>query len=214
MLKKKLILIGGGGHCKSCIDVIRSRDDFEINGILDNGLKLNDKVLDCSVIGNDIYLDELINIDTYFLITIGQIKSAVLRQKIFNILTQKGANIATVISSRASVSGYSKIGKGTILHHFCAVNAQVNIGENNIINTGANIEHDVQIGNNNHISTGVVLNGNVSVGNNCFIGSGSVIANGVKIADNVVIGAGSLVIKNIVEAGIYAGSPIKAIKDE
>ena len=29
-MKKKIILIGGGGHCKSCIDVIEGENKFEI----------------------------------------------------------------------------------------------------------------------------------------------------------------------------------------
>ena len=33
--KEKLILVGGGGHCKACIDVIEEQGKFEILGILD-----------------------------------------------------------------------------------------------------------------------------------------------------------------------------------
>ena len=33
---KKIILIGAGGHCKSCIDVIEEEKKFEIVGIIDN----------------------------------------------------------------------------------------------------------------------------------------------------------------------------------
>ena len=35
MSKNNLILIGGGGHCKSCIDVIEQENKFNITGILD-----------------------------------------------------------------------------------------------------------------------------------------------------------------------------------
>ena len=38
-MKKNIILIGGGGHCKSCIDVIEAEDKFEIAGIVDNDTK-------------------------------------------------------------------------------------------------------------------------------------------------------------------------------
>ena len=34
MKKDKLILIGAGGHAKSCIDIIKSRDDYEIFGLI------------------------------------------------------------------------------------------------------------------------------------------------------------------------------------
>jgi len=32
--KQKIILIGGGGHCKSCIDVIEEEGKYEIAEIL------------------------------------------------------------------------------------------------------------------------------------------------------------------------------------
>jgi FlaA1/EpsC-like NDP-sugar epimerase len=50
---KKLILIGGGGHCKSCIEVIESTGEFEIIGILDLPSKIGEKVLDYEIIGSD-----------------------------------------------------------------------------------------------------------------------------------------------------------------
>ena len=32
---KKIILLGGGGHCKSCIDVIESEKKYTIKGIFE-----------------------------------------------------------------------------------------------------------------------------------------------------------------------------------
>ena len=42
----KIILIGGGGHCKSCIDVIEQAGTFQIAGIVDVPEKLHQKALD------------------------------------------------------------------------------------------------------------------------------------------------------------------------
>ena len=36
---KEIILIGGGGHCKSVIDVIEQENRFTIAGIIDKKLK-------------------------------------------------------------------------------------------------------------------------------------------------------------------------------
>ena len=33
---KKIILIGAGGHCASCIDVIENEKKYEIIGLIDN----------------------------------------------------------------------------------------------------------------------------------------------------------------------------------
>ena len=38
-MKKKLILIGAGGHALSCIDVIEAEKKFKIIGLVDNSKK-------------------------------------------------------------------------------------------------------------------------------------------------------------------------------
>ena len=40
MKKPEIILVGGGGHCKSCIDVIEAESRFTIKGIIDQDGKL------------------------------------------------------------------------------------------------------------------------------------------------------------------------------
>ena len=53
MLKKKLVLIGGGGHCKACINVIEDTDGYDIVGILDTEDKVGQTILNYSIIGTD-----------------------------------------------------------------------------------------------------------------------------------------------------------------
>ncbi|MDZ7696624.1 MAG: N-acetylneuraminate synthase family protein [Deltaproteobacteria bacterium] len=49
-MKEKIILVGGGGHCKSCIDVIEQEGRFAIAGIVDLPEKVDEKVIGCPVI--------------------------------------------------------------------------------------------------------------------------------------------------------------------
>ncbi len=56
---KEIILIGGGGHCKSVIDVIEQEGRFEIVGIVDKTELIGTNVLGYSVIGNDSDLENL-----------------------------------------------------------------------------------------------------------------------------------------------------------
>ena len=79
--KEKIILIGGGWHCLSCIDVIESENRFTISGIIDIPEKRGQKVLSYSFIGTDNEIGELIKEYSYFFITIGQIKSAQSRKE-------------------------------------------------------------------------------------------------------------------------------------
>lgn len=212
MTKKKIILIGGGGHCKSCIEVIESTNEFNIVGIVDSKDKIGQDILGYKYIASDDDAEELKLKYNYALITIGQIKSASLRKKLFLKYKDVGFKFPVIIASTAYVSKHSKIEEGTIIMHQAMVNANTQIGVNNIINTKALIEHDSKIGDYNHISTNVVLNGDVLVGNECFIGSNSAFVNGVKIADNIFIGINSVIHKDIKEKGVYLGNPARKIK--
>lgn len=214
MNKLPLILIGGGGHCRSCIDVINLENKFSIEGILDAKETPGRQIDDYTILGGDDMIEELVKKGYYFLITVGQIRSANVRITLFDKLKKYSAKLATIISPRAYVSPNSKIGVGTIILHGAIINAGAVIGQSSIINSLSLAEHDATVGNHTHISTGALINGGCSIGDNTFIGSGSVIANNITVGDRIVIGAGSLVLKNITQPGVYAGSPVKKLKDE
>jgi hypothetical protein len=57
----KIILIGGGGHCISCIDVIESTSKFEISGILDLRQNIGKSVLGIPIINTDDDLEKMKN---------------------------------------------------------------------------------------------------------------------------------------------------------
>ena len=188
-----LILIGGGGHCASCIDVVEQEAKYRIAGIVEKDEIKSEKLLGYSYIGTDKMLDSLINKFKFAIITIGQIKNYTIREKMFCRLKELGANIPTIKSPYSYISKHSTFDEGTIILHDVIVNANVNIGKNCIINSKSLIEHDVIIGNHSHISTSVTVNGNVRIGDYVFIGSGSILYEGVKIPDKTIIKAGSII---------------------
>lgn len=202
---KNTILLGGGGHCKSVIDVAESAG-YNILGILDMPEDVGKKVLDYKVIGTDDDIPLYVN-KAEFVITVGFIKNPTTRIKLYNKVKEAGGKLATIIASTAHVSKYSIIGEGTIVMHQAFVNASAEIGNNCIINTFTNIEHDAIIGNHCHISTGTMVNGECKVGDRCFIGSQSVLANGIEVGNDIIVGAGSFVRKNISVMGVYSGNP-------
>ena len=205
MNNKNLILVGGGGHCKSVINVAES-SGWNILGILDLPENIGKKVLSYSIIGIDEQIPEFVH-KAYFLVTVGQIKDVGLRIKLHEKILSAGGELATVIAFDATVSKHSIIDKGTVIMHKAVINADVIIGLGCIINTMANVEHDSIIGNYCHISTGAMINGDCRVGDRTFIGSGVVLTNGVSIANDCVLAGASFVRKSIIQSGIYAGNP-------
>ena len=188
-----ILLIGGGGHCKSVIDVIEQEGRFNIVGIVERPDFLETDVLGYQIIGNDSDLGDLAKKYEYALITVGQIKSPSLRIKLFDLATKAGFTLPNIISPNAYVSKHSSIGKGVVVMHNAIVNANASIGDNCIINSKALIEHDCLISKNCHISTNVTINGGVTVESGCFIGSGAITKELITISEDSFIKAGSLV---------------------
>lgn len=202
---RNLVLIGGGGHCKSVIEVAESAG-YNILGILDRPEEVGKQVLDYKVIGVDDDIPNYVG-KAEFVITVGFIKNPLLRISLFNRVKEAGGKLATLVASTAHVSRYASLGEGTVVMHHAFVNAGAQIGDNVILNTFCNVEHDAVVGNQCHISTGVMVNGDCKVGANCFIGSQSVLANGITLGDDIIVGAGSLVRKSFSIKGIYSGNP-------
>jgi sugar O-acyltransferase (sialic acid O-acetyltransferase NeuD family) len=190
---KNIILIGGGGHCKSVIDVIEQEGRFEIAGIVDKPELLGSNIFGYPFIGCDTDLDNLVKKYQYALITIGQIKSPSPRIKLFNLAIKAGFILPNIISPYAYVSKYSIIGSGTVVMHNAIVNASASIGDNCIINSKALIEHDCSISKHCHISTNATINGGVTVKTGCFVGSGSTTKESITIEENSFVKVGSLV---------------------
>lgn len=189
MTKPKILLIGGGGHCHSVIDVIEQQGVYEIYGVVDVPEKVGSQVLGYQVVGNDDDLPELFQHCLNAVITVGQIKSNALRVKLFEAARTIGYRLPTIISPLAYVSPHAQIGSGTVVMHHALVNANATIGDNCIINTKALIEHDATIGSHCHIATSAVINGGVVVGENTFVGSNSTIVQESQVTNFVKAGS-------------------------
>ncbi len=189
-MKPKLILIGGGGHCAACIDVIELENRFAIVGIVDKDA--NGTLLGYPLLGNDDSLPELRREFDYALVCVGQIKSPAPRNRLFAQVLSLGYTLPAIISPRAYVSKHARIGDGTIIMHDALVNARALIGRNCIINTKALIEHDGVVEDNCHISTGAIVNGGATVRRGTFVGSNAVTRETVSTKENDFIKAGAL----------------------
>jgi sugar O-acyltransferase (sialic acid O-acetyltransferase NeuD family) len=193
---KKILLIGGGRHLNSCVDVIREQKKYSIIGYLDKNLKKNRRD-EIKNLGNDNQLVILRKKIKHAHVTIGQIINLKIREKVFNKLKKLKFDLPIILSPFSVISKSSTIGEGTIIMHGAIINANAKIGKNCIINTGAIIEHDATIGNHCHISTGAIINGGAIIGNNSFIGSGSIIKQEIKVGSKCFINSNLFINNNL-----------------
>lgn len=205
-MSKKIVLIGGGGHCRSVLDTLLRNGDYRDIVITDNNVPEGTKISGCNVVGNDYILSELLEDGyEYAFITVGSLESTRPRRFLFSKACELGFDIPAVIDRSAVVSEYAKLGNGVFVGKNAVVNAEAVIGDCAIINTGAIVEHECSVGEFTHISVGAKLCGNVIVGSDCLVGAGATVIQGIKIGSNAVIGAGSTVIRDIESSTVNVG---------
>jgi sugar O-acyltransferase (sialic acid O-acetyltransferase NeuD family) len=196
----RLVLIGGGGHARSCIDSIGSDSGIEIAGILERTERIGTNVLGIPVIGTDEDIPTLARDGMAFLIAVGQIDTPEPRRSIYTRLKSIDAYLPTIVAPTARVSPHARIGEGSIVMHMAVVGPAATIGANCILNTRALLEHDVSIGNHCHISTGSLINGSCRIGSGVFVGSGAIVRDGVSIGDGAFVPMGTRVTRDLLPA--------------
>ncbi len=206
--KAKLILIGSGGHSRSCIDTIEQEAKYSIAGLVGLKDEIGSFNFGYEVIATDSELSELAKNFPYAIIGVGQINSSNERIRLYHAAINAGFALATVISPFAYVSPRAKIGSGTIVMNGSIINAGVTVGENCIINSLALLEHDSQVENHCHISTGAILNGSTVIRMGSFIGSGTILKEGISIGQNCIVGMGLSVRNSLKDDSRFLGEEI------
>ncbi len=209
MSRETILLLGAGGHARSCIDVIEQEGRYIVGGLVGLPEEVGSRVLGYPVLGTDGDLPDLLPRFAQVLITVGQIKSPEARMKLHALLEARGCNLPVIVSPHAYVSAHAQVGVGTIVMHGAIVNAGARIGRNCIINSQALVEHDAVVGDHCHIATAAVINGDVSIGAGSFIGSNACVRQGIRVAERCIVGMGQLVLSDCM-----AGSRLPPVKDK
>ena len=211
---RSVVLIGAGGHCRAVADIILRQNQLHIKGLLDTALEPGSQVDGMEVLGGDNKIAQLCEQGFAMLITVGQLNTSPVRQKIANELESYKAIQPVVICNSAVIAISAKISPGTVVFPNAVVGANVRIGKNCILNSNCVTEHDSIIGNNTHISTSATVNGQCRIGSNCFVGSGSVIKQNVSLADECIVGACSFVNRDLQSGSKVLGIPTRSYKNQ
>ena len=208
-MRKKVVIIGAGGHAKVIADIIEKSGD-EIVGFLDDNKEIGTTIInEYKVIGdlNNRFTMAVTKENLEFIIAIGDNKK---REEISHSPNLK---FYTAIHPSAQIGLDVEIQEGTVIMANACINSSAKIGKHCIINTGAIIEHDNIIEDFVHISPNVELGGTVKIGESTHVGIGSIVKNNITICKNCTIGAGAVVVKNIIEEGTYVGVPARERKN-
>lgn len=212
MESKKILLVGGGGHCASVLDCLLDMNQFDAIGIIDPKGPDVEKTLNIPVVGADDDLERLRREGwNYAFVTLGSVGNTTLRRKLSGKLQSLDYRIPNIIDPTAVIARDVILEKGIFIGKRAVVNARSRIEEGAIVNTAAVIEHDCEIGAFAHISPGCTLCGGVRVGADSHIGAGSVVRQLITIGDRVLAGSGSNIVKPLPDDVVAYGNPCKVV---
>ncbi|MBR5422082.1 MAG: acetyltransferase [Lachnospiraceae bacterium] len=207
---KKILLLGGGGHCRSVYDSVLAMKEYdEIGIVLENGASVSSP----EVVGTDADLPALREKGWGFaVVTVGSVGDVTIRRRLFHTAKQLGFLLPVIVDPTAVIASDARLGEGCYIAKRAVVNAGAGIGSCVIINTGAVIEHGCMVGDYAHISSGAVLSGEVSIGEGAHIGAGSVVRQQIRVGDGTLIGIGSAVVKDIPDFVTAYGNPCRVME--
>lgn len=207
-----IVVVGGGGHAKVVISILRKLKCYRILGYTDP--KDNGVVLGVPYLGLDGALATLaVGPDKLGIaLALGQIGLGEQRFKLWTRLATPALCFPFIVSPGAVVNEGVSGGEGVVVMDGAVINTGATIGRGAIVNTNGTVEHDVVLEDWVHVAPGATISGGVTVGRFSMIGAGATVIEGIKIAAGCMIGAGATVVRDLAEAGVYVGTPARRIK--
>lgn len=198
-MKKKLLVIGSGGHSRAVLDAAVNMACWEIEGVIDPSFDgVPEKIFSFPVLGGLNAIGEFDPAATDIFVAIG---SNIERRKVTVEIAKLHYSFPVIIHPRACISSKAKLGCGVFIGAFAHIGPYADIGDGCIVNTHANVEHEVALGNFSQIASNSVICGRSIISENVFIGANATVIDKIYVAEGVLIGAASVVLKDIPEAG-------------
>lgn len=205
---KNLIIVGAGGFGREVLQCVkrinRIKPIWNIKGFIDDNLKALEEIeCDYQIIGT--IKDWQPKDNEYFVCGIATPK---VKEKVVKIMKSKGAVFETIISPRAYISDFVRIGEGTVITGF-TIGPNVVLGNFTSI-MGSMIGQESIIGDYS-TTTGYANVVSATLGKRVFVGSHSVIMNGLNVGDDAFICVGSIVIRNVKAGTKVFGNPARKV---
>jgi UDP-perosamine 4-acetyltransferase len=208
-LRPKCAVLGGGGHAKVVVEVLRSQGRYRPTAITDRRGKTG-MVLGVPVVGDENLISELSKLGIrWFVVGVGGVPDNRPRSLLYMKGQDAGLRPLIALHRSATVARSSEIGPGTVVMPGAVLNPACRLGANVIANTGAIVEHDARIGDHVHLCPHATVSGGVEIGMGAFVGAGAVIREGLQVGSWAVIGAGAVVIRDVASGGRVAGVPAR-----
>lgn len=211
---RRLIVYGGGGHGKSLIEAVRAAGEFEVVGVVDDGLDQGRTVVGAPVLGGGKVLPDLLAQGIRLAVNaVGGIGDARSRVTVFRRLLEAGLACPPIVHPTAFVEPSARLSAGVQVLPHAYIGSEVEIGFGAIVNTSAIVSHDCRLGAYANVSPGALLAGGVTLGEMALVGMGVTVNLGVAIGDGARVGNSAVVKKDVPPGRIVRAGAVWPEKD-
>jgi sugar O-acyltransferase (sialic acid O-acetyltransferase NeuD family) len=213
MNKKPLVIFGAGDIAQLAHFYFTTDSDYEVVAFTIDSDYLTEQTF-CGL--PVICFEEITkhySPDQYaFFIALSYSKLNELRKQKYLAAKALGYQIASYISSQATVQNDGRIGENCFIFEDNTIQPFVTIGNNVTLWSGNHIGHHSTIKDHCFIASHVVVSGGVEIGEQCFIGVNATLRDHIKIGEKCVVGAGTLLLADAEPEGVYIGTATQRSK--
>ncbi len=193
-----IVVYGGGGHGKSVIDLVRALGQYQVVGVIDDGLKQGVNVMEVPVIGGGDQLPRLAKEGVRLAVNaVGGIGDIASRIQVFQRLLKAGFGFPTIIHPTAFVEPTARLSQGVQVFPHAYIGSDTDVGFGTIVNTAAIVSHDCRLGAYVNVAPGALLAGAVTLDEGVLIGMGVTLNLNVTVGSKARIGNSAVIKENV-----------------
>ncbi len=212
-MKRKLVIFGAGDIAELAHHYFSTDSIHEVVAFAIDGAFLKQSTLCGLPVVAFEHVGDLYPCDEHdFFVALSYSKLNTIRKEKYLAAKALGYNIASYVSSKATVLNAGQIGENCFILEDNTVQPFVAIGNNVTLWSGNHIGHHSSIGDHTFLASHVVVSGGVVIGEQCFIGVNVTLRDHISVGDRCVLGAGTLLLGNAEPDGVYLGTATERSK--
>ena len=206
-MKKALLIFGTGEIAQLAHFYFNKDSEYEVVAFtVDRAYKEETSFCGLPVIAFEEILEHYNPDNCAIFVALSYSKLNAVRKEKYLAVKALGYQIASFISSKATVLNEGRIGENCFIFEDNTIQPFVTIGNNVTLWSGNHIGHHSTIKDHCFIASHVVVSGGVEVGEQCFIGVNATLRDHIKVGEKCVIGAGALLLTDAQPEGVYIGN--------
>jgi len=212
-MKKKLIIFGFGDIAQLAHFYFSSDSEYEVVAFtVDEAYLTEETFCNLPVVAFEKITTLFSPRECDLFVALGYSKRNAVRKEKYLTAKEIGYQIASFISSYATVLNEGRIGENCFILEDNTIQPFVTIGNNVTLWSGNHIGHHSIIKDHCFIASHVVISGGVEIGEQCFVGVNATLRDHIKVGEKCVIGAGTLLLSDAESLGVYIGTATERAK--